>query len=593
MAPAPLPTVHLLTVHGVGRHDHLSNLLRTYQSLRANVTSVEAPVTFEDQIPAWRLAGIEESAAPPFLILEPRATPQPGSVGAVHLYEVNYSSLAGVIRKNHPVDLTRLFLGLDLAACAARQRATTATTSVLGGHTARLGTCLQRLAGVLIAATVPIIGLPSIIFRDYLGTFVSTFTRFFEDVSTFALDKNGEQLISAHLDRTIAAIVASMKDGDRFVIAAHSLGSVVVHNYVVRSWAATAPGRVPDTLVTFGSPIGLLAWMWLYLDFEDMDIGQRIPGGDHYFSWDPVGNTADRRSPIAWINVVNVVDPIASSFPDAAADLSASPAAMAAALVGGTIQQRFFGRAKVTQVGASHTEYLNDKDGFVRILVRAAGLDPSPPAALPGARTAAEHWAASRRVLLRLQIVLAIVGLGAIAVYCGTVGSWRDDRRALWFALPFVWPALTVGILAQFQRLMLGGPNKRIPPALIRELQWRDLASLAYRLREAVLRLVGRSQDPDPMKPSAGYLLRLLVNVLSFVPALALMAIPVLGVSWLTGEWPTLGEVGAAVFGLGGLVALIAFMVYVVCCAGFELVRTWRTVIQVLQRPDDGAATEA
>jgi hypothetical protein len=585
--------VHLLTVHGVGRHDHLSNLLRTYQSLRANVTSVEAPVTFEDQIPGWRLAGIEESAAPPFLILEPRATPQPGSVGAVHLYEVNYSSLAGVIRKNHPVDLTRLFLGLDLAACAARQRVTTATTSVLGGHTARLGTCLQRLAGVLIAATVPIIGLPSIIFRDYLGTFVSTFTRFFEDVSTFALDKNGEQLISAHLDRTIAAIVASMKDGDRFVIAAHSLGSVVVHNYVVRSWAATAPGRVPDTLVTFGSPIGLLAWMWLYLDFQDMDIGQRIPGGDHYFSWDPVGNTADRRSPIAWINVVNMVDPIASSFPDAAADLSASPAAMAAALVGGTIQQRFFGKAKVTQVGASHTEYLNDKDGFVRILVRAAGLHPSPPAALPGARTSAEHWAASRRVLRRLQIVLAIVGLGAIAAYCDIVGYWRGDLRALWFALPFVWPALTVGILAEFQRLMLGGPNKRIPPALIRELHWRDLASLSYRLREAALRVVGRSRDPDPMKPSAGYLLRLLVNVLSFVPALALMAIPVLGVSWLTGDWPTLGEVWAAAFGLGGLGALIAFMFYVVCCAGFELVRTWRTVIQVLQRPDDGTAAEA
>jgi hypothetical protein len=446
---------------------------------------------------------------------------------------------------------------------------------------------------VLIAATVPIIGLPSIILRDYLGTFVSTFTRFFEDVSTFALDKNGEQLISAHLDRTIAAIVASMKDGDRLVIAAHSLGSVVVHNYVVRSWAATAPGRVPDTLVTFGSPIGLLAWMWLYLDFEDMDIGQRIPGGDHYFSWDPVGNTAERRSPIAWINVVNVVDPIASSFPDAAADLSTSPAAMAAALVGGTIQQRFFGKARITQVGASHTEYLNDKDGFVRILVRAAGLDPGAPAAVPGARTAADHWATSRSVLRRLQIVLAIVGLGAIAAYCGIVGYWRGDARALWFALLFVWPALTVGILAGFQRLMLGGPNKRIPPALIRELHWRDLASLPYRLREALLRVVGRSRDPDPMKPSAGYLLRLLVNVLSFVPALALMAIPVLGVSWLTGDWPTLGEVWAAAFGFGGLVALIAFMVYVVCCAGFELVRTWRTVIQVLQRPDEGLAAGA
>jgi hypothetical protein len=577
--------VHLLTVHGVGRHDHLSNLLRTYQSLRANVTSVEAPVTFEDLIPGWRLARIEEGAAPPFLILEPRVAPQPGSVGAVHLYEVNYSSLAGVIRQNHPVDLTRLFLGLDLAVCAARQRAGAAGTSVLGGPTARLGACLQRLSGVMIAATVPIIGLPSIVFRDYLGTFISTFTRFFEDVSTFALDKNGEQLISAHLDRTIAAITALMRNGDRFVIAAHSLGSVVVHNYVVRSWAATAPGRVPDTLVTFGSPIGLLAWMWLYLDFQDIDIGQRIPGGDHYFCWDPVGHTAERRSPLTWINAVNAVDPIATSFPDAAADLSAPPETIAAALNGGAIQQRFFGQTRITRVGASHTEYLNDRNGFLQILVRAAGLDPSAPEAVPGTRTAAEHWEASRRVLLTLQIVLAVVGLAAISAYGGIVGFWLDDLRAVLFVAPFVWPALTVGILAQFQRLVLGGPNKRIPPALIRELRWRDLASLAYRLREAALRATGRSRDPDPLAPSAGYLPRLLVNVVSFVPALALMAIPVAGVSWLKGAWPAPGDLWTAAFGLGGLAALVAFTVYVVCCAAFELVRTWRTVIQVLEPP--------
>lgn len=573
--------MHLLTVHGVGRHDHLSNLLRTYQSLRANLTSVEAPVTFEDQIPGWQLTGFEESATPPVLKLEPRVTPQPGSVGAVHLYEVNYSGLAGVIRQNHPVDLTTLFLGLDLAACAARQRAPTAPTSVLGGQTARLGVCLQRLAGVLIAGTVPIIGLPSIVFRNYVGTFVATFTRFFEDVSTFALDKNGEQLIAAHLDRTIAAITTAMKKGDRFVIAAHSLGSVVVHNYVVRSWAATAPGRVPDTLITFGSPIGLLAWMWLFLDFQGMDFRQRIPGGDHYFCWNPVGHTTGLRSPMTWINVVNCGDPIATSVPDAAADLSASPAAIAAALKGGTITQRFFGAAKVTRVGAAHTEYLNDKEGFLRILLRAAELDPSPPQAVPSARTAADHWTASRNVLLRLQVVLAIVGLLAIGTYGGLVGRWFDDMRVLWFAAAFLWPALTVGILALFQRLMLGGPNKRIPPALIRELRWLDIASFPYRLREAVLRVVGRSHDPDPMKASPGYLLRLLVNVVSFAPALALMAIPIVGASWLTGRWPTPGDLWARAWGLEGLLALVAFTIYVVCCAAFELVRTWREVIRI------------
>jgi hypothetical protein len=188
-------------------------------------------------------------------------------------------------------------------------------------------------------------------------------------------------------------------------------------------------------------------------------------------------------------------------------------------------------------------------------------------------------------VLLTLQIVLAVVGLAAISAYGGIVGFWLDDLRAVLFVAPFVWPALTVGILAQFQRLVLGGPNKRIPPALIRELRWRDLASLAYRLREAALRATGRSRDPDPLAPSAGYLPRLLVNVVSFVPALALMAIPVAGVSWLKGAWPAPGDLWTAAFGLGGLAALVAFTVYVVCCAAFELVRTWRTVIQVLEPP--------
>jgi hypothetical protein len=35
---------------------------------------------------------------------------------------VNCSGLAGVTRQNHPIDLTGLFLGLDLAVLAARQR---------------------------------------------------------------------------------------------------------------------------------------------------------------------------------------------------------------------------------------------------------------------------------------------------------------------------------------------------------------------------------------------------------------------------------------------------------------------------------------
>jgi hypothetical protein len=108
------------------------------------------------------------------------------------MYEVNYSSLAGVIRQNQPLDLTELFVGLDLATCAARQRLKTAPASGVGAHAIELGRRLQRISGVLAAGTVPILGLPAIAFRKYLGTFIAVFTRFFADIATFILDKNGE-----------------------------------------------------------------------------------------------------------------------------------------------------------------------------------------------------------------------------------------------------------------------------------------------------------------------------------------------------------------------------------------------------------------
>jgi hypothetical protein len=576
----PLSTVHLLTVHGVGGHDHLSNLLRTYQTFRANLTSVEAPIVVEDQIPGWRLTQFEEGAKPPFLKLEPRVEPQPGSVGAVKLYEVNYSGFAGVVRQNHPIDLTDLFLGLDLAVCAARQRKVSKAAPEFAGPTADLGVCLQRLAGVLTAGTVPIIGLPSIVFRDYIGTFVATFTRFFEDVSTFALDKNGEQLVSAHLDRTIATIASSMAEGDRFVVAAHSLGSVVVHNYIVRQWAARS-GRLPDTLVTFGSPIGLLTWMWLFLDFKNMDFRDPLPA-DRYFCWKTDRTIKTARPPISWINVVNCVDPIATAFPAGTVDLSASEAEIAAVLKDGAVVHRFFGDDRVTLVGAAHTEYLNDKNGFLRILLRAIGLAPGDPQDEPTGRSSQEHWKATQSVLRTLQWGLLAVAWAAIAAYCGLVARAFHDARALWFIVPFVWPALTIGALAFFQRLLLGGPTKRITDELIKGMKWRDVASFPYRLRRAFLIPPDQSANVDPMAPSPGYLVRLAINAISFAPTAVAMALPIAGASWWIGRWPTPAAVWAHVWSLEGLLALACFMIYVITCAGFELVRTWRQVVRIL-----------
>lgn len=567
-------------VHGVGGHDHLSNLLRTYQSFRANLTSVEAPIEGEDLIPGWRLVQFEEGATPPVLTLEPRESPMPGTIGKVCLYEVNYSGLAGVVRRNQPLDLTGLFLGLDLAVCASRQRRRTAVSTPFGGDTAALGRGLQQVAGVLTAGTVPIIGLPALLFKNYIGTFIALFTRFFEDVATFVLDKNGEQLISAHLDRTMAVIGKGVVPGDRFVVAAHSLGSVVVHNYVVRQWTA-GKGRIPDAVVTFGSPIGLLTWIWLFLDFEDMDFNRRV-SADRYFCWNPVSNGAAARPAVSWINVVNCVDPIATAFPVEALDLSSTRATIASALNGGAIAHRFFGPAKVARVGGSHGEYLNDKAGFLEILLRASGLAPGAPEEVRSTRTPAQHWLATGSVLRATQWGLFVGAMAGLAGYLAVVAHAFHSPRAFWFMPIFLWPALTIGTLAFFQRLMLGGPTKRITSALIREMSWRDIVSFPYRLRERILRSPDVDGDVDPMAPSPGYVTRLAINAVSFTPTLAAMAIPVIGMCWWTGDWPPWSAVGTRLWRSRTLLALGLFMVYVTVCALHELVRTWRRVVRTL-----------
>lgn len=584
-APAPDRTVHLLVVHGVGGYNHLSNLLRTYQSLRANLRSIEAPVFAEDLIPGWRLVQFVEDATPPVLTLEPRVAPQAGSVVKVCVYEVNYSQFAAVLRQNHRLDLTNLFLGLDLAVCAVRRRDRPAYDPVFGGNTGELGCCLQSVAGVLSAGTVPIVGLPALLFRDYLGTFIATFTRFFEDVATFVLDKNGEQLISSHFDRALEQIGKAMQPDDRLIVAAHSLGSVVAHNSAVRTWT-TASGLRADTVITFGSPIGLLTWIWLFLDFERMDFNQRITE-DRYFCWNPVPKGAAARRKVAWFNAVNLTDPIATWFPSGAVDLAATPAELQQALEGGDLRQYFFGRDALTAVGAAHSEYLHDKRGFLEIVMRATGLAIGRPEQVETTRSPVEHRVATMSRLAGLQRLLWIGAMAAIVGYCLLVARafeparWYGDPRALLFALPFVWPRATMAVLAFFQRLLFGGPTKRIPLTLIRDMPMTDPIALPYRVRDMVLRVLGRARDVDPLAPSQGYAARLAFKALSFVPTLAGMLVPLAGVAWLReesllpgGSW---GAVSAQA--LGGLAL---FMFYVGACAAHELVAAWRRVLRAL-----------
>jgi hypothetical protein len=320
----------------------------------------------------------------------------------------------------------------------------------------------------------------------------------------------------------------------------------------------------------------------LFLDFENMDFRNRITA-DNYFSWNPVSSGSAVRRQLSWINVVNCGDPIATAFPVAALDLSVSEDTIAAALEGGTIAHRFFGPAAVASVGAAHTEYLNDKKGFLRILLRATGLAPGDPKEVASTRSPADHWLATRSVLGRLEGLVFAVAVLTIGLYCGLIARALRSNVAWWFVPLFIWPPITIGVLAFFQRLMLGGPTKRITAALIRGLKWFDGVSFPYRLRDALLRLSPRQTgDLDPMAPSPGYLTRLMISAISFIPTFAAMALPIVGTLWWTRHWPTPAGVWARVWSFEALLALACFMVYVISCAIYELVRTWRQVLRLL-----------
>jgi len=570
-------------VHGVGRHDPLSSLLRIYQSFRSNLRSPEAPVLFEDRIPDWRLDDVNEDAVPPYLRLVPRFPSEAADISAVYLYEVNYSTLAGIVRQNHPLDLTRLFTGFDMGVVSTRQALKDSRPTIDVGDPARLSRILQRISGVLVAATVPILGAPSMLLRNYTDTFVAAYTRFFEDVATFALDKNGEQLIAAHIDRTVENIVGSTRftgiDGtlnSELVIAAHSLGTVVVHNQLVRKWTSANVDCVPSRLVTFGSPIGLITWLWLFLDFPGLAFNADEPSGTNYFCWSPASNAGKAAKRITWINVLNRLDPIATAFPLAAADLSRPAAEVSASLTGGSVVHRFCGDSNLTSVGAAHMTYLHDRSGLLEILLRTADLRHDDPLKV---ETAAPdtHWRATQSTLETMSMLLWLSAVALAVAYCGLVAWTFDDARVLLASGLFAFPRVTIWLLAFWQRLFFGGPTKRIPTERIAALSWFDLTSFPYRLRLLVGPLFGARREVDINQPGRTFATRVL-KVLSFVPAFAGMMAPVAIGSMLGGTLPS-PRTSMIGWYLGGLAA---FMAYLIICVASELVASWRAVVTEL-----------
>ena len=591
--------VHVLFVHGVGMHSRLSSLLQAYQSLRANLRSTEAPISYEDPIAGWRVAefddGVGGTAAPRITLTTP------GETGAVYLYEVNYSALAGVIRRNQPLDLTALFVGFDLAVNVARARlqanrpARPRPDGRLDIDDVAMALAAQKLAGVFVAATVPILGLPSLVFRRFTSTVIGVFTRFFEDIATFALDMNGEALISAHIDRTVQSIVQSPAflpagegfDRDSLVIAAHSLGTVVAHSYLVRN--RSARDRLPDRLLTFGSPIGLVWWLWMFLDFNEMNVDKPNSKDLRYFTWNPLPPPAVSPGTFLWINVVNHLDPIASAFPLECVCVSQTPAENARWLGGGRVHQRFIRTG--SSPGSAHTGYFDDREGFLEILGRIAGLRAEPaedvrdPQAQPAdaqSRSGAAHWQESIDELARLRIWWWMGGLAAIGAYLSVI-AWLCHSWVPFFFLPlYAWPPLTIGTIAFFQRLLYSRPTKRTSVQGIDGLPWNDIRAKPHRLRQDWRGDFTHEEEREfVLSRRTGHVERWSKWLLSFFPSLAAMVLPFATTIQAAEHGREGWNYVQGHFQLVGLLMLAVFTVYLIAFAISEFTLHWRHVIEL------------
>lgn len=584
-------SVHILFVHGVGHHSRLSSLLSAYQALRTDVRSTEVPHVLDDLLGNWSLAEFNQFGPPPYLRLRTKLPDDPGPLDA-YVYEANYADLAEVVRKNQPLDITYLFIGLDLAVNVARERLRKQVVPGDPGLARQLeiASNVQRLAEVLVAATVPILGLPSLLVRNYTRTWVAAFVRFFEDVATFSMDGQGQQMIARHFSKTIDDIVDSPRfrgTGGRpegeLIIAAHSLGTIVSHNFLLTEWK-NAGTRLPARLLTFGSPIGLVCWLWLFLDFPSLRFEPaRRPTGNEYFVWTPMPAPAEAVGSLHWVNVVNHLDPIATAFPAQYVHLGMGKREIEGVLAGGDVQHHYIKTGGVLSAGKAHSDYLADRERFSEIIARFLRLVPDNPPTLDqlkSLRTSATHWKEAVRDLWMLQVGATLLGVGAIALYFIALGWAFGLGVPSWMAILYVVPPLTVRYLAFFQKLFFGRLTKRTTEESLATLSFLRLSALPYRIRALLQPLVSfvLGWVSTLLRP-----LRFLTrSALSFLPTLMAMIFPLW---WANSSHAIVGRLYETE-SLGLKLALLAFLfaVYSILFAISEFARSWRNLVSATSR---------
>lgn len=493
--------VHVLFVHGVGKQSRLASLLKPYQSLRAQNKSISLPLPESNLAPNWQLEQFDDHNFPSCLVLKPKEGT--GSPKRVYLYEVNYAHLAEVIRKNHRIDLTQLFVrfNMEVTISALRLKEQAKVNNTLQADL-KVAQHIRTLSNILLAGTIPILGFLPVLAKQFnFESVLNAFVRFFEDVVTFAMDRTGFELIASHFESTITRIKERGTDHfnakqDEFILVSHSLGTVVAHNYLVKFWKKESGREIPiNKMITCGSPIGLLCWLWLLIEHREMDFSKwewdefaKYPDGvdriKPFFVWDrKIPEEGALLHKILWINVLNPLDPIATRFRQSFCFLSLSNKRVAVGLEGDSVQHFFINQGWIP--GLSHTKYYDhrpatrkidatDAGTFLELLSSIIGLTPGLTIKPTTAVQEEESWRRALKILNVWRWTLVLCGIGLFVWAFSDLVEGED--KLFWLVLVLlsvVYWRLSVWILAAFQKLIWGYPSEKISRETIKKhLPW-------------------------------------------------------------------------------------------------------------------------
>lgn len=532
----------VLFVHGLGEQSQLSALLHPLLSL---TTHLETGLTgtqrnhLPNLLPDWDVVDLDIHRSPPSIQLT--HNPSAGSPDAVKFYEFNYSHLTEVIRDINAVSLERLLAQFHEELAVALPPLDKA-----GSGEAAIAKHVLRIGDVVLASSAPMLGIFPF-FTQYLGLghVIKAYRRFFADVATCALDYPGADLLFSHFNRTVESIFE--KEGelgadDQFIIVAHSLGTVLTHGYLVQRWSEGKSPRlpVPQKILTFGTAVSLLCWLWLYLDYELMNpnkwkartIGR--PGRFEEFMtfcWSkldlPQGFSPQ---PLKWINVLNRLDPIATKVPSPYVFFDAPPASIASALPAG-VEHRFTYRGWWR--GSPHNTYFQDRpfsrksaptqyEQFSDILMEVLGFaNPRPPEdRIPEQK----HWTSTNISLWCFSSAAYLLGLAAMAFAVWSYSAhnlWRENTH--WGYLTplclFAIPGFVVTVLSLAHKMVWGSWRERV--AKPGTYAWRIL----FWLRKPLFKFQSSQQPRPDTEPFTGE--RLLRRLLSLItPATLLVLFP-------------------------------------------------------------------